>query len=476
MKKNLEDIFGEITINSNKENFSIYEIEFNYDNISRLHSVLNDDNYQKINEVLLNYGYKWELTIGDYSYSISQDSFEGFTEETDNNEVIIKFNIHKIGNKIVIFDQKIFESFLNSIKLNSLLSIFNDKKFPLYFFESFSDVSFINNKIAYNNSTEEVKELLNKVNISNQCNFRNYSEFYFSPDFFYSLENDNKTLLQRYFSNLSLLYCLVFIFNSTEIIDDKIILSISGDRTFKYTLDFKDLDIDLLPVYHKIYKWIYSEESKKEDKIGIARNVLTSYLKEDSIEITDSVFNSILSCNQIYIKGNISKYFEVRNKITEQIEQTINKVNQSIDTFFNNFQKSIFVFISFYLSVFIFKVINNKSSLENIFNKETSLLGMGLIVLSVIFLLFSIYIVCLEKSRVKERYDNVKKRYEDVLIEEDINKILRNDEEYNKEIKFLNYRICLYTCLWITTLLIFIIVLFLASDYLELSLFLINCK
>lgn len=478
MKKYLKNIFGKITFNSAKETFSIFEINIIYNNAKKISSVLNADNYKKIKGDLLVYGYKWELTIEEYSYSISQDFFEEFTEEIENDEITIKFIVHKTDNKIVIFDQKIFEEFLKSIKLNSILSIFNDKGFPIYFFESFSDDSFTNNQIAYNKSVEEIKELLdlnNKVSLSNQCNFRNYSEFFFNPEFFYLKGNNNETLLQIYLSKLSLLYCLIFIFNSTEINEDEIILFISGDRSYKYILNFKDLDIKFLPIYYKIYEWIYSEESKKEDKIGIVRNVLTSYLKENSIEINVGVFDSILSCNQIYIKGNISKYFEVRNKITEQIEQTVNKVNQSMYTFSNNFQKSIFVFISFYLSVFIFRIIN-KSNLGNIFNKETSLLGLGLITISVSFLIFSRIVVYLEKSRIKERYNNIKQRYEDVLIKNDIQKILREDKEYKKEIELLDNRICLYTWLWGITLLIFVVVLFLASDYLDLSLFLIDCK
>ncbi|OOG78981.1 hypothetical protein, partial [Flavobacterium sp. A45] len=186
-----------------------------------------------------------------------------------------------------------------------------------------------------------------------------------------------------------------------------------------------------------------------------------------NILIDDNTFNSILSANNTYIKGNISKYFETKNKIIEQVEQTVSKVNQSLDTFFNNFQKSLFVFISFFLTVFIYKIIN-KAEVDKIFNKETSIIGLGLLLLSLFFMIFSRVILSLDKERMKNRYEKVKDRYKDVLITEDIEKILNNDEEYLSEISYLNKRVYWYTFLWIITLMLFLIILFLASDYLEL--------
>ena len=70
---------------------------------------------------------------------------------------------------------------------------------------------------------------------------------------------------------------------------------------------------------------------------------------------------------------------------------------------------------------------------------------------------------------MKSRYQKVKDRYKDILIKEDIEKILNNDEEYLSEISYLNKRVYWYTFLWGITLILFLIMLFLASDYLELS-------
>lgn len=470
IKELLNSIFKNFKTISEKENFKVYELKFTSKNFKEFSINLNKSNYDLINDYLKNYNYKWDLYIEQLSYSISQESYNllELDENPDITEYEIKFSIYKEGSKSVIIDGKIFESFLNTLTLANVLSLFSNEVFPHYFYDSSSKLSISNQNIGFNIHTEIPPQTITLV-ISKQCNFRNNSEYLFNPYYFYfeDLKEDD-ILLFTIFSKLSLIYCLIYIYDSSEIINDSLLLKISGNKTFEYSINFKDIDVKLLPNYFQIFNWIYSEQTKIEDKIGLARNIISSYLKEDSIEIQDSVFNSILSSNQIYIKGNISKYFETKNKIIEQVEQTVNKVNQSVDTFFNNFQKSLFVFISFFLTVFIYKIIN-KTDIEKIFNKETSIIGLGFLLLSLFFMVFSRIILKLDKKRIESRYNKVKDRYKDVLIKEDIEKILNNDDEYLSEIKYLNSRVFWYSILWVITLILFLAILFLASEYLEIN-------
>ena len=94
-------------------------------------------------------------------------------------------------------------------------------------------------------------------------------------------------------------------------------------------------------------------------------------------------------------------------------------------------------------------------------------MALGLLILSSLFLVFSIWILSLEKKRISSKYENVKSRAKDLLLEEDINKILDNDKEYNEEIAFLDNRRSLYIYLWISTLIVFLIILFSTSDYIN---------
>jgi hypothetical protein len=453
----IKNIFGSLDDAKQKETFSSYKIEFLYKGSNKLSQNLNEEAFNLINKTLSEYNYKWDLYIENLNYSLSQDSFTKLNIDTEELECEVVFTIHKGGNKILIVDETLFFDFISKIDLETILQIFNKKQFPL---------SFINDNFDLTIGTEYEQE--KAFTLSKQCNFRNYSQYAFSPDFFYIKDEKTQSILTDFIDSISLVYCLIYIFDSTEIAKNKIELSISGFKTIKYILDFKAIDKSLLNHYYTIYKWIYTETNNTEDKIGISRNILTSYLKEGSIKINDSVFNSILSSNQIYVKGNISKYFEVKNKIVQQIEQTINDVNKSLDTFLTNFQKSSFVFLSFFLSVFIFKVIK-KSDLTKIFTKETTLIGIGFIIISFLYLITSLIIIHLEKNRLDVRYKNVKKRYEDVLFKEDIKKILNNNSEFNDEIRHLEKRVKIYTIVWILSLVIFYLVLHYTSDFLNLS-------
>ena len=94
-------------------------------------------------------------------------------------------------------------------------------------------------------------------------------------------------------------------------------------------------------------------------------------------------------------------------------------------------------------------------------------MALGLLLLSFLFLLFSIWILSLEKKRINQKYNNIKDRSLDLLLKEDIDIILKNDNEYNDEIEFLDKRKNLYIKLWASTLIIFLVVLFTTSDYIN---------
>ena len=454
LKEIIKEIFGSSVETSRKDTFSIFELKYTCSNLTKLSEDLNESNYNLLNGYLSELNYNWEIYIEDFSFSISQDEFNELDVDDNSEEFEIIFKVHKAGNKLLIVDEDLFNSFIRGFDLESVLKFFNTKKFPLTFLSEDYELE------IGNVEEQETTEYLSK-----QCNFRNYAQYPFSPQYFYLKKDSNKKypVLSDYLNRISLVYCLIYIFDSTEIQKDEINTSLSGFKTIKFSLNFKDLDIKNLEHYYKIYNWIYSDRNKIEDKISISRNIITSYINNKTIEIDDATFKSILSSYQIYIKGIINKYFEARNKIIEQVENTVKKVNESLETFSSNFQKSTLVIISFFLSVFLSKVIKQQD-LSKIFNKETSNVAFAFIFLSVIYLLFSRWILKLDKIRIKERYESVKERYNDILITEDINNILKNDAEYNSEIKYFKSRIFIYTSLWVITIAVFVIIIYLTSD------------
>lgn len=449
------------------DNFSNYELKYSATIDTERIRLFNQIVYDKFNSTIVRYGYEWSFEIEENNYSINQNNFDEIDDYEDLDDVTITLQIFKRGKNVYIFKNDLFLNTVEILGLEGILKIFKESfKEGIVLFNGgvSNQIKLSSNYIGYN---LDLKDTLEKeIVLSNQCNFNNLSDFKFSPYYFNIGNFSNGERIIELISKIYQVFILIYIFDRSEIVEDTLKLKISGYKTLEYNLTFKNLNIDSLSIYEKIFQWIYSEKSKVEDKIGITRNILSIYLKDDGILIDENTFNSILSANNTYIKGNISKYIETRAKIHDQIEQTSNKINSSLEVFYNNFQKSIFVFISFYLTIFILKFYT-KTDPTTLISKEATIMAIGLLSLSALFLIFSIWVLYLEKKRIKTKYYNVKSRATDLLLEEDINKILDNDKEYKEEIDFLNKRRNLYIALWGSTLITFLIILFTTSNYIN---------
>lgn len=462
--KKLESFFDFNEILASKDNFTNYKCSFTANlNIEKLNS-LDENQYTILTNHLSEYGYDWTMQIKELNYTISQASFEkADLEGLETGELInVDFSVFKKGNRVVVFDEEKFFEFVNSESLHSILLYFKDKTDGVVFYNSKNSAEKSNGYLGFNKEIKQKKRT--HFQISPQCNFNNYSDFKFVPEDFHLLENPaNDTLLQL-LKKLHLVFLIVYIFDNTEIDGNTFKTKLSGYKTYKHELNFAKMEVSSLDVYCKIYDWIYSEANKVEDKIGIARNILSIYIEQGSLYIDMDVFSSILSANNTYIKGNISKYVEVRNKVHGQLEQLSDRVNKTLDAFYSNFQKSIFVFISFYLSIFVIRTYA-KIDVTVIFSKQLTYMAIALLGLSFVFMLFSNWILNLEKKRIESKYEDVKERAKDILVQQDIDKLLKEDKEFKSEKKFLNRRRWLYIVLWLITIATFLTVLIYTSDY-----------
>src|SRR5690606_5604705 len=266
----------------------------------------------------------------------------------------IQISIFKKGKRIVIFDEEVFSQFLKSQNLQQILDSFKNYEEGLIFISKTTLNKKATSFIAINEELLSSDE--SDTVISSLCNFSNFSQYKFSPNNFEFENAKNGDYLIEIIRRIHFVFNLIYLFDYSEINGDSITLKITGHKTFIYELDFQNIDVTSNDEYSKIFKWVYSEKTKVEDKLGLSRNVLTIYLRENTIGIDEKIFFSILSANNTYIKENISRYIDVRTKVHTQVEQITEKVSKSVENFVGNFQKSIFVFISFYLTIFVLKI------------------------------------------------------------------------------------------------------------------------
>ncbi len=390
-----------------------------------------------------------------------------------NEDVVVSFEIKKNSeDRIYIYDFESFIIFWEGRSTLDILSLIKDNlnaSGNLNFILTESNLEpFYSQNIRFSGSSEDGGEKKN-LSISDNCHFGNLEEYPFNAYFFHLLKRpESNNPIVDSFNQISLLFCIISIFDITSIKDDFLYYKLNGYKSFEDNVKISDLDVSLRPVYFKIFDWIYSEESKVSDKIGLARNIISLSLKEESLSISDSVYLSIQSGYKAYLQENISKYIEIRNKIVDELSWISQKAGDIAANYLSNYQKSIFTFLSFFISVFLLRFLKG-GEIEEVFNKEVTIFSLTFLTLSIIFLLFSRWNFGVEEERLGRKYDNLKNRYTDLLDANDIDRILKDDSEFNYELEYIKKRKRNYTILWYVTIIVLFSTVLCVSSYLNWS-------
>ena len=386
-------------------------------------------------------------------------------------DVVVNFKISKKSiDCIHIYDFESFVLFWEETPTPDILSLIKNRRDvsgSLHFILTESNIEHFHSQNIHFSATKEDDGEKNNLSISDNCHFGNVEEYPFNANFFHLLKRPKiKNPITESLDRMNLLFCIISIFDITSIKNDSLYYKLNGYKSFEGTIKLSDLDVSIRAVYFKICDWIYSEESKVSDKIGLARNIISLSLRENSISISDSVYLSIQSGYKAYLQENISKYIEIRNKIVDELSWISQKAGDIAANYLSNYQKSIFTFLSFFISVFILRFLKN-GEVEEVFTKEVTIFSLSFLLLSIIFLMFSRWNLELEKSRLERKYKNLKNRYTDLLDSNDIDRILKDDSEFKYEINYVDKRKRNYTTLWIVTILVLLCTVLFVSSYLN---------
>jgi hypothetical protein len=300
------------------------------------------------------------------------------------------------------------------------------------------------------------------------CYFSSQAKYPYSPRFFSPIEKGGiPDAIFNKLRKLSFIFSITNIFDVTSIEGNSLSYKLNGYKSLEGTIDIdSEIDANSINTYFDIYDWIYSNSSNISEKIGISRNILSIYLQENSLSIEKNAFYSIQSGFRIYLQENLNRYLEIRATINEQLININQSANNSIEKYLDDYQKSSITFVSFFISTLVITVLSN-GQFQNVFTKDATILALALIAISLLYLVFSRWNLYSEKERLKIRYNNLKGRFRDLLIEEDIEKILQENQEFEDEIKFIESRSNVYTLLWIGTVLIILIAILSLSSYIN---------
>jgi hypothetical protein len=292
-------------------------------------------------------------------------------------------------------------------------------------------------------------------NAKSVCHFNYLSKYNILPEDF-SINRSDSDELKRLFDRLSTVLSIAFLFDITTIDENVIASRLNGYKSISINEDWGNITDKSASEYFSIYQWVYGSGSLN-DKLGLARNIISLHLEDTAkIELKGLPYSSIQSSFIVYQKQNIKQYIEIRNKISDQLVAFHDRANKIIDGFASGFQKSALALVTFYISAVILKVLK-QDTLVNVFSIDAAILSTGFIVCSGVYYFVSKWEVNAQRSRFIESYENMKERYKDLLDDQDINRILRDDKDFGRDLDFIDNKGKRYSLLWFFTLGIFLI-------------------
>lgn len=369
------------------------------------------------------------------------------------------------NNTLSVYDLDSFGNYLSSLSLSGIIhSFYSTCKHNFFFFE-IQNTSI--NLTSYSNTfcfktKDSLFEKVYSMNldvIKNRktiCNFLNDETFNYEPDSFVlsSTINDKIDIL---FSKLKIVYSLVSIFDISQIKDNSISLSVNGYKSTELNIDFRSLDIINANLYYEIFSWIYSEGTLS-DKVGIARNIISLYLvNSNNINIDKSALSAIKSNYNMYLKENVEKYLDLKSKIVESLISFEKSINELSSTVTDGFIKNLGAIGTFIITAIIMNSFSEKK-LNNIFTKDITIISLALILVSLIYLAYTLIETKSKLRNLIFTYYRFKNGYTDILVRKDINILFNKNRFFKRDIKRIKNKIKLFSIIWTLVLFVFLLV------------------
>ncbi|RZQ51218.1 hypothetical protein C1E23_20665 [Pseudoalteromonas phenolica] len=269
---------------------------------------------------------------------------------------------------------------------------------------------------------------------------------YLPEDFIFDGECTNDEV-SSIFNGLLAFYLLVFLCDFSAV-PNKLTVRMKGYKLLSQELDLSELQDAKVDELREIYDWVYTD-GNYTDKIGLARNLISIHLQNDSLlTLDEGTIHSLESGYDIYLKDNVKQYIEIKNKLSEFIQSSSDKANAVTQNMFTSMKNSLWGFVSFFLSVIFLRVIT-KGTFNGIVTTDILIISYGILSISLVLLWVSHKETNADKERFKQSYISLKDRYKDLLDKNDLNRILQDDKVHNDDLAHVDSKKKLYRNAWL---------------------------
>lgn len=469
---------------SKREDFSEVEISFvlkidkipSKDNLSIVINLLNDRDYLHLSI------HKEDEIVENFTHT--KDDFDAFIKSLTNKGVVIGDDIkiiltivkNAMISSISVYYIDEFIAYLKSLSFLTFLNVVEKHLANGYLIlenQNSLEQNILNTKtIIFSSKHLEAFEanILDKRfredrinNATTLCHWDLEKKYLLPEDLFPINSNNANEKLLQIFRKCGLLYTAMFIFDYSSLKESYLLYKLNGYKTFGEeitTTKIEDIVIEhnSFDFLYKIYHWIYSG-GNTNDKISIARNIISLNFNSKTLQVSATTFDSILSNYKIYERQNVRQYIEVRNKLSEMLIDLQSKIDKIVDGFISDFKKNIITLISFFISVIVIRVIS-KGDFIGGFTNEIIILSFSFLVISIGVLIYSRWEFSQRVTMFDKHYEQLRERYKELLSEEELNNILDKCNPKNNSTKsFVHQQKIFYSLLWICSIIVLMIAL-----------------
>lgn len=384
--------------------------------------------------------------------------------------VSLKFIIDKRiqDNTLSIYNICYFNEFLRTGTLYAFLNALNNRLEGTLTFECINDqmesLITVSLSIVSKGDTKTiigVSDRIKRIHLSEGLIHWGTYKLHLLPEDIYPCGGINNPLYNIFYQASGCLL-MMYLFDHIAITSTNLALNLCGYRTLNYTVDTNalskiNIDNNTVTQLFQVYCWCMGG-GYVTDKFSIARNILSLNLEKNEIRLISPIIDAIKSNFRVYEKENVQQYIQMRNEISNLLIDLQTKVNDIAENFTSDFKNNLLVLVSFFASVIVLGVISDASPIAYFSNH--------IIILSWCFLLISFFYWLYSYSELKKKtklfhkhYEQIKKRYESLLDEVELNNIFEecNPDKYESHNSYIEWQKCRFSILWIGSIIILFI-------------------
>lgn len=400
----------------------------------------------------------------EFSKFVSQLTAQNEIESETNFYFVVKKRCR--NHTINIYDFDAFVRFLSSIEYYHLLLQLNKKikKYSYINFKLINDYTdtFYSQTLNFYDTIENVNEK-NPIEMADerraliqkredQCNLIAPENFILTPYDFYLRKRSTNEQVNAIFDKLCHVLLLIYtcdqskIYFKTHSNNTIFDYKLNGYKSFRYCRKLEDLS-GSIEDYYKLFEWMYSSD-QFHDKMGLFRNVVSLYASEASFVVSENVYESVQSAHNIYLKKNVDRYIDIKNKVTQHLMDFFLQIDHAVENFSDSFKKTLLGVITYISSIFVIKFVKNDTS-EILLTDGLYYFTIVFIIAALLYGFFAFYEFRQTLNRYKEKFDYIKQRYSDLLTQHDIELIFNNNLEFNNNKIKMKQRIVIIFALWV---------------------------